>query len=403
MSDRTDFLTELNSLQASFDALEPELCATIRDPAHGVEGYVVVWTTLNAQDGPLGRTGKGGTRITPTVTIDEIGRLARTQSLKNAAAGLKLGGAKSGLRADPRDEHFEHIYRRFVSLSAPLLQQNGGPWGGLGYDLGGNPQHCLWACDELGSTRGFTGKPIEMGGTDYDREGIAGLGVAVAGASLLSHRGTDISSTAAAVQGLGAMGAAVARYYTELGGMVTTISDPRIGGTWRLKSPLSGALLDDVAVMDFVAIKSHLDQEGHEQLPLDAVLYGDEAMLFPCAVQDVIDTHNVPRLHAKYVIEGANNPCTAAARTLLHERGIDVVPDFIANPGGAIAAFVELTSEVSDEENARTAAKVDEAKHTTRAMVSANVAEVLDLASSAGASPVDAASLLALRRVFGTA
>jgi glutamate dehydrogenase (NAD(P)+) len=79
------------------------------------------------------------------------------------------------------------------------------------------------------------------------------------------------------------------------------------------------------------------------------------------------------------------------------------VPDFIANPGGAIAAFVELTSDVSDEENARTAAKVDEAKHTTRTMVSANVTEVLDLASSAGASPVDAASLLALRRVFGTA
>jgi glutamate dehydrogenase (NAD(P)+) len=393
----------LHSLQARFDALEPELWATIRDPAHGVEGYVVVWTTLNAHGGPLGRTGKGGTRITPTVTIDEIGRLARTQSLKNAAAGLKLGGAKSGLRADPRDEHFEQIYRRFVSLTAPLLHQNGGPWGGLGYDIGGDPQHCLWACDELGSTRGFTGKPVEMGGTDYDREGIAGLGVAQAGASLLSHRGADIASTTAAVQGLGAMGAAVARYFTEFGGMVTTMSDPRIGGTWRLKSPLSGALLDDVAVMDFVAIKAHLDQGGHEQLPLDAVLYGDEAMLFPCAVQDVIDTHNVPRLHATYVVEGANNPCTAAAQAAMYERGIDVVPDFIANPGGVIAAFVELTSDVSDEENARTAAKVLEAKHTTRTMVSANVTEVLDLAASAGASPVDAGSLLALRRVFGAA
>lgn len=401
MNQSTDFMVELHALQARFDALEPELWATVRDPAHGVEGYVVVWTTLNAEGGPLGRTGKGGTRITPTVTIDEIGRLARTQSMKNAAAGLKLGGAKSGLRADPRDENFERTYRRFVSLVAPLLQENGGPWGGLGYDLGGDPQHCLWACDELGSTRGFTGKPIEMGGTDYDREGIAGLGVAVAGASLLEHRGADIGQTTAAVQGLGAMGAAVARYFTELGGMVTTISDPRIGGTWRLKSPLSGALLDDVAVMDFVAIKSHLDHDGHEQVPLDAVLYGDEAMLFPCAVQDVITTGNVPRLKAKHVVEGANNPCTASARVALHERGIDVVPDFIANPGGVIAAFVELTSSVTDEENARTAAKVDEAKHTTRMMVAANVAEVFELAASTGASPVDAASLLALRRVFG--
>jgi len=402
MSDATGFLRELHELQARFESLEPELWLTVRDPNLDVEGYVVVWTTLNAMGGPLGRIGKGGTRITPTVTIDEIGRLARTQSLKNAAAGLQLGGAKSGLCADPRAAGFEEKYRRFVTLVSPLLQENGGPWGGLGYDLGGDPSHCLWACDELGSTTCFTGKTVEMGGTDYDSEGIAGLGVAVAGATLLKHRGQDIGGTAAAVQGLGAMGAAVARYYTDLGGMVTTLSDPRIGGTWRLKEPLSGALLDDVVVMDFMAIKEHLDRDGHEHLPLDAVLYGDEPLLFPCAVQDVINTNNVPRLHAKYVVEGANNPCTAAARVALHMRGIDVIPDFIANPGGAIAAYVELTSSVSNEENARTAAKVDEAKHTTRTMVADNVVQVLDLSISTDASPTDAATLLAMRRVFGT-
>ncbi|HCA40023.1 MAG TPA: hypothetical protein DEO92_10145, partial [Phycisphaerales bacterium] len=118
VGDVMEFLNELHHLQARFDALKPELWLTVRDPEHGVEGYVVVWTTLNAIGGPLGRTGKGGTRITPTVTIDEIGRLARTQSLKNAAAGLKLGGAKSGLQADPHAENFEETYRRFVRLVA---------------------------------------------------------------------------------------------------------------------------------------------------------------------------------------------------------------------------------------------------------------------------------------------
>ena len=403
VGDVMEFLNELHHLQARFDALKPELWLTVRDPEHGVEGYVVVWTTLNAIGGPLGRTGKGGTRITPTVTIDEIGRLARTQSLKNAAAGLKLGGAKSGLQADPHAENFEETYRRFVRLVAPLLHENGGPWGGLGYDLGGDPIHCMWACDELDSTRGFTGKPVAMGGTDYDHEGIAGLGVAVAGATLLEDRGADIGSTTAAVQGLGAMGAAVARYYTQLGGMVTTISDPRIGGTWRLREPLCDALLDDVTVMDFMAVREHLERDGHECLPLDAVLYGDEPLLFPCAVQDVIDTHNVPRLHAKYVVEGANNPCTAAARAALHERSIDVIPDFIANPGGAISAYVELTSDVSDDENARTGAKVEEAKQVTREMVADNVRQVLELSAAASASPTDAATVLAIRRVFGEA
>ena len=135
MSTATGFLRELHELQARFESLEPEFWLTVRDPELGVEGYVVVWTTLNAIGGPIGRVGKGGTRITPTVTIDEIGRLARTQSLKNAAAGLQLGGAKSGLCADPRAAGFEEKYRRFVRLVAPLLRENGGTWGGVGLRL----------------------------------------------------------------------------------------------------------------------------------------------------------------------------------------------------------------------------------------------------------------------------
>lgn len=402
MSDAV-FLEELHERQRAFDALEPECEMTIRDPELGVEGHVIVWSTLAVKDGPLGRVGKGGTRITSTVTKDEIARLARTQTLKNAAAGLATGGAKSGLRADPRAEGFERLYRRFVQLAWPCHYDNGGLWGGLGYDLGGDPRHCQWAIDELGTTRCFTGKPVEQGGTDYDIEGVAGLGVATAAATWLETSDCNAAGATAAVQGIGAMGAAVCRYFTQLGGCVTTIADPRIDGAWRLHKPLSGALLDAIAEMDFHTTREHLINEGHQQLPIDDVLWEETDVLFPCAVQDVIDTDNQDRIRAGVVVEGANNPCTMSARHALHGRGVPVVPDFIANPGGAIAASVEMTSSVTNEENARTYAKVDEAKHATRTMVADNVREVVEIAAAHDAPLVDAASLLALRRIFAFA
>ncbi|MBG79944.1 MAG: amino acid dehydrogenase [Phycisphaerae bacterium] len=396
------FLNELHDRQQAFDALKPEMEVTVRDPALDVEGYVIVWSTLAVVDGPLGRVGKGGTRITPTVTADEIGRLARTQTLKNAAAGLATGGAKSGLRADPLADGFEEKYRRFVRLTWPCHYDNGGPWGGLGYDLGGNPQHCQWAIDELKTTRCFTGKPVEQGGTDYDAEGIAGLGVATAATTWLNRQAGGVSGATASVQGVGAMGAAVCRYFTEQGGSICCIADPRIDGAWRLKDPMSDALLDAIAVMDFAAACEHLANGGHEKIGMDDVLWEDVDVLFPCAVQDVIDTSNQDRIRAKVVVEGANNPCTGEARHALHDRGLPVVPDFIANPGGAIAASVEMTSSVTDEENASTRAKVLEAKQTTQDLVTANVGEVLDIADAHEAALVDAASLLALRRVLGS-
>ena len=124
------FLTELHERQQAFDALPPEMELTVRDPNLGVEGHVIVWSTQAVKDGPLGRVGKGGTRITSSVTEEEIMRLARTQTLKNAAVNLATGGAKSGLRANPRTANFEEIYRRFVRLAWPSHYDNGGLWGG---------------------------------------------------------------------------------------------------------------------------------------------------------------------------------------------------------------------------------------------------------------------------------
>jgi glutamate dehydrogenase (NAD(P)+) len=394
-SERKAFYTQLASLQAYFEAMQPELEVTVRDPALGIEGYVVVWNTGISVGGPLERCGKGGTRITPTVSLQEVKMLARTMALKNAAAGLALGGAKSGLKLDPAAPGFEKQYRRFVRLCAPLLREKGGVFGGFGFDIGGRPEHALWACDELNSTRCFTGKPLHMGGTDYDREGIAGLGVTVAGGTMMEIKGAGAAHAMFAVQGMGAMGAAVLRYCSETGACMTALGDPRYGGTWTFERALSGELRGALVQQDTARAGAFLAREG-TKVSSDAaeVLYQDVDILFPCAVQDVITEDNVDKVRARFVCEGANGPVTEAARTRLHRRGIALVPDFIANPGGAIAAFVELTSSG--------ASKAEEAKALTREKIAANVRKVFEIAERCNCEPQHAALYLALGRIRET-
>ena len=387
-------------LEQRFNALEPEAELTIRDPDHDVEGHVVVWCTQNAINGPLGRCGKGGTRIRPDLTLDEVRMLARTQSLKNAAAGLPLGGAKSGLRGDADAPDFERTYRRFVQLASPMLRSNGGLWGGFGFDIGARPIHCHWALDELGQPDAFTGKPLELGGTNYDQEGIAGLGVAVAAATLLERRQHGLSGARVAIQGLGAMGAAVCRYAAELGMHVVGIADPRVDGCWVSENPISGDLLNAIAQMQFEKTNRLLPEWGFTKQTLSSILTQSVDVLVPCAVQNVIRADNAKTIRSWAVVEGANNPTTSEARDLLYQQGIEVIPDIIANPGGAIAAFVELTSNVSNEENAVHQTKCIEAKEMTRQRVADNVSDVLEFAESVGCSPSEAAHYRAYERIF---
>lgn len=395
-SSNQEFLAELTALEQRFDALQPELELTVRDPELDLEGYVVVHSTLASRGGPLGRIGKGGTRITPGVTLEEISMLARTMTLKNAAAGLALGGAKSGLRGDPDEPGFERKYRRFVTLVKPILAENGGIFGGFGFDIGGRPIHPRWACEELGSRRSFTGKPLDMGGTDYDREGIAGLGVATAAKTALDVLGRSLGNTSFSVQGLGAMGGAVVRYFSEYGAKLAYVSDPRIGGTFEVGTP-SHDLLAAIACQDFPTVREKL--QGRPQLGLDDVLYHEVDVLFPCAVQNVITAENVGRISAHAVVEAANNPCSEEARAKMFERGIVNIPDFIANPGGVIAAYVEMLSEVEPIPGGATA-KVERAKTVTRERIAANVRRMMELSASMQVGPALAGRYVALTNIF---
>lgn len=234
-----------------------------------------------------------------------------------------------------------------------------------------------------------------MGCTDYDREGIAGLGVAVAGATMMQERGESPAQATFAIQGMGAMGAAVLRYFSEYGAQLTALGDPKYGGTWTFSKPLSDALHRALVNQDSDDAVKLLAKEALKiSENSQDVLYQKASILFPCAIQNVVREDNVHRVQARYVCEGANSPVTPGARTALHQRGVSLMPDFIANSGGIFAAFVELTSSTPN--------KAGEAKTLAREKIGANVRQLFEICGRQGCEPQDAAMYMALSRIQRT-
>ena len=399
------FHQEFAELKQQFDAAQPEFALTVADHALGVEGYVVVWNTKIAEGGPLHGAGKGGTRCEATLDLAQVARLACTMALKNAAADLPVGGAKSGVKLDKHDPMYERKWRRFIELTAPALHERGGCFGGYGYDKGCHvPDNALWAIDELtskhiGTERSFTGKPVEVGGTDYDNEGIAGLGVAVAARTALETQGKSARGARFAVQGMGAMGAGIYRYFTEYGGELAALSDPLLGGTWVFEHALPDALSLALTHREVGAANTLLPQAGKKiSADVSEVLYRDIDVLFPAATEDAITAANAHRVKARFICEGANNPTSDEAHQILFARNQMVVPDIIANAGGIIAAFVEMTTPTTPEV-IRSRAKVQKAKDLTIAKISGNTRRLIDMVTRLDVPPDQVADVMALRNL----
>lgn len=392
-SSSDDFLADLHRLQQQFDAIPPLLEQSFVDKDRGVEGHVVVWNGAICENGPLFENsigcGKGGTRVQAGLTLDHVKRLARAMAQKNAAAGLPLGGAKSGLNLDPNDPDYEQKWKIFVQMvkDSGILYEDGGVFGGFGYDVGCRPPlNALWTIEQLGSGRSMTGKPIEYGGTDYDRHGIAGFGVAVAARTLLETMTGSVAGKSYAVQGVGAMGGAVLRYFAEFGGVLKALSDPKYGGTWVFDEKPSKKLLEAPSVEN-VSKEARKVSDG-----VSGALYADVDVVFPCALEDAITAENYKRVIAPFIVEGANNPTTDEAHQLLHKAGRFVVPDIIANPGGIIAAYVEMTSDVQE--------KATEAFRLSEDRIAQNVVQLISLVNKYDVSPDLVADYITYKNIF---
>jgi glutamate dehydrogenase (NAD(P)+) len=354
------------------DGFGPARIVQIRAPGLGLTAATVI---DNTACGPS----IGGVRMAPDVSVEECFRLARAMTWKNAAAGLAHGGGKSVIAADPRmpKERKEEIIRAFAGAIRDIADYIPGP------DMGTDEVCMGWIKDETGRAVGL---PAVVGGIPLDEIGATGFGLAASVDVASEFIGLDLKGARVAVQGFGAVGKHAARFLAEKGAVLVAASDT--SGTVANPAGLNLAAL--------IALKQTggnlRDCGGGKMLSTDAILEVECDIWIPAARPDVITGHNVGRLKTRLVAQGANIPCTPVAEELLYRRGVLVVPDFIANAGGAICAAIEY-------QRGTERAAFDHIDERIRA----NTRQVLDESRRRGEPPRSAALALAERRVRAAA
>ncbi|HXZ86307.1 MAG TPA: Glu/Leu/Phe/Val dehydrogenase, partial [Myxococcota bacterium] len=311
-------------MEAAFslgDELGPAKVIHVQEPGLGLRATLVV---DNVAAGPS----IGGLRMAEDVSTEECVRLARAMTLKNAAAGLPHGGGKSVLYGDPRMPRA----RKEALVRALARALRGCDDYIFGPDMGTDETAMAWVHDEIGRAVGL---PRELGGIPLDELGATGFGLRHAAEVALRHLGRELSGARFAVQGFGSVGMHAARFLAAQGALLVAAGDSR------------GALADPAGI-DVAALTEHKrsGKSVGEFLPgarisAEALLAVDCEIWIPAARPDVIRAENAASVRARLVLSGANIPATDAAERVLHQRGVLLVPDFIANAGGVICAAVE--------------------------------------------------------------
>ena len=302
--------------------------------------------------------GKGGVRYHPDVTLEEVMALAAWMSIKNAAVNLPFGGAKGGIRVDPKAlslKELEKMTRRYTSEIGIII----GPQQDIpAPDVNTNAQTMAWMMDTYAMNTGatatgvVTGKPLHLGGS-LGRVKATGRGVFVTGCEAARRIGLDIGSARVAVQGFGNVGSSAAELFAQAGARVVVAQDH------------SGTVFNRQG-LDTAALQAHVKATGGvagfagaEAMAPEDFWDVDCQILIPAALENQITAARANRLKAKLVLEGANGPTGSAADDILAERGVLVVPDVICNAGGVTVSYFEWVQDFSsffwteDEINAR--------------------------------------------------
>ena len=315
----------------------------------------------------------GGVRMSPTVTTQEVCRLARTMTFKNSISGLAHGGAKAGIIADPNAPGKERVFRVFARMMRDLVEYIPGP------DMGCDETSMAWIRDEIGRAVGL---PEEIGGLPLDKLGATGFGVAECAEVAAPFADIKLSGARVAVEGFGSVGKAAARFLAAKGAVLVAASDSR------------GAVHDQKGLNfeDLIAVKqesgSVVNYSKGTRMPNAEIFGVDCDILVPAAAPDVIHGGNAGIIRARMILQGANIPSTAQAEAQLHSRGVLIVPDFIANAGGVIMAAMEHAGKTQQEAFAAIAERIRK-----------NTRLVLEKAASERITPRQAADALARERV----
>jgi glutamate dehydrogenase (NAD(P)+) len=319
----------------------PKRQIVVSCPVQMDNGEIEVFTGYRVQYNITLGPAKGGIRYHPDVSLDEVTALAAWMTWKCAVAHIPFGGAKGGVVCDPTNmsrRELEALTRRYV---AEIIEAIGPEKDVPAPDVNTNDQVMAWVMDTYSmhvghtATAVVTGKPIEMGGSLGRRE-ATGRGVMIATREAAKHLGLDITSLTVAVQGFGNVGSVSADLLANAGAKIVAVTDWK-GGLYNAKGLDISKLLDYAATHD----KTVHGFPGGEPLPHDKFWGLDVDVLIPAALENQITMDNAPLVKAKIITEGANGPTTPDAHKFLHEKGVFIIPDILANSGGVTTSYFE--------------------------------------------------------------
>ena len=363
-------------------------------PVRMDDGRIEVFTGYRIQHNGARGPCKGGIRYHPEADHDEVLGLATIMTWKTALMDIPFGGAKGGVTVDPKrlsKLELERLTRRFTQRISIVL----GPYRDIpAPDVNTNAQVMAWILDEYSSRHGYTpaavtGKPVSLGGS-LGREEATGRGVMYVMAEYARDFGVPLQGSRVVIQGFGNVGSHLARLLVaEAGAMVLAVSD------------VSGGVVNE-AGLDVPGLLAHAAAgRPVTEWPGGRAVSNDELWSVPCdwlipaALGGVITReHNARRIDCKVVVEGANEPTTPTADRILEERGIAVVPDFLANAGGVTVSYYEWSQNLQQYRWSH-----ERVNQELKATITKAYTAVRDLAKAKGVTLRTAAYAIALQRV----
>lgn len=357
---------------------------------HVFQGYRIQHSTSR---GPA----KGGIRFHPDVNADEVRALAAWMTFKCAVVNIPYGGGKGGVVCDPSklsENEIRAITRRYTAAIAPLI----GPEQDIpAPDVGTNAAVMGWIMDTYSMLKGHcihgvvTGKPLELGGA-LGRNEATGRGVMFTTLNILKKLGIPSEGTTVAVQGAGNVGSVSAKLLHEAGLKVVAISDVS-GGIYNPDG------LDIPTILSYLAadrrnLLKDFNEDGTTHISNKELLELPVTVLVPAALENQINAGNAGKIQAKLIVEAANGPTTSEADEILAKRGIEVVPDILANAGGVVVSYFEWVQNIQSVSWTE-----DEVNKKLKDIMDAAFESVWDLTQEKHTTLRMGAYLIALKRV----
>jgi len=327
--------------QMTYDMLiNPQKVVIVSLPVILDDGKLKVFEGIRVVHSASMGPSKGGIRYSMNVTLDEVKALAAWMTWKCAVVGIPYGGAKGGIKCDPRNMSAGELERLTRSYTAAMQDVFGPDRDIPAPDMGTNSQTMAWIMDEYSKIKGIsspavvTGKPLVLGGS-LGRVEATGRGVMVTARAAMSKLKMDPQSCTCAVQGFGNVGSISAKLLAMQGLKIVAISDVT-GGYYKK---------DGINIEEAIAYvnKNNGTLEGFnaDKITNEQLLTLDVDVLVPAAMEDQITDDNAHDIRAKLIVEGANGPIASNADKILHNHKVNVVPDILANAGGVSVSYFE--------------------------------------------------------------